>query len=421
MAKCAIRLAIAFCAIFAASSAMASIKNPFLAGYLPSWTIALDWATKLRALPNGAEGRTADLAHFTALEHTWQTFIGQTHPICLKQADRDRQVIDLNADDAKYTVEAEKYRSEKARYDSTPTTVENQASKRSWYQVLYAWWLRVEDWRKRLASQVDGIKNLDLDIQSQYDRAYDDLLVDIILFNHEADRAVQLADLEGQIGVVKAKIKIDRRSLLDYQRNVPGFHEDVEKMAEAAEEARIESRDKGIDSLIGLTLDGAIHQANLRETVSRSKLLQVKQALISNGVRPADAKKILAGWLETKDTVKAIRHTKEMYVRLSHLKEFASIYDSYEQQKYWGAIATCLGMFIQTPLLKLAVTNFALYSYLMFTGLSYKLASDRVRQFDSLSDSELKAVASLSSVYIKHIKALKNLQKRRDDLFASPI
>ena len=421
MVKVAVRLALTFSLVLASVSIRASIKNPFLASDSPAWTMAVDWASKLRALSTETEGLELALSQFSSLAHTRLMFCNGTHPYCLKQAGRNTLVEEYNSDGTKYLVETSRYTAEKAQYDSTTTTKENPATMHAWYQRLYARWEVLEDWRKRRATQLAGFKNLDLEIQSEYDRAYSDFSSDAEKFNHVADRTIKIADFDSQLGALSAKMRIDRRSLDDYQRTVPGFHEDVEKMAEKAEEARNESREKSLDALIGLALDGAIQQANTRETVTRAKLLQVKQALISNGVKPSDAKKILAGWLETRDAVKTIRHTKEMYERLGRLKEVASTYSSYDQHKYMEAAATCLGMFVKTPLLKLAVTNFDVYTNLMYTGLSYKLASDRVRQFDTLSESELKAVASLSDVYVKHIKAQKELKKQRDDLAASPI
>ncbi len=421
MLKVAVRLALTFSLVLASVSIMASIKNPFLVGDPASWTTAVDWASKLKVLPGETEGLELDLSQFSSLAHTRLMFRNGTHPTCLKQADRNRLVVEYNADDTKYLDEASRYRPEKAQYDSTTTTKENQATVHAWYQRLYTRWEALEDWRKRRVTQLAGFKNLDLEIQSEYDRAYSEFSSDADRFNRIAERTIKIADLDTQLGALTAKMKIDRRSLDDYQRTVPGFHDDVEKMAEKAEEARNESREKSIDALIGLALDGAIQQANTRETISRTKLLQVKQTLISNGIKPSDAKKVLEGWLETKDTVKTIRHTKDMYERLGRLKEVASTYSSYDQHKYMEAAATCLAMFVKTPLLKLAVTNFDVYANLMYAGLSYKLASERVRQFDTLSEAELRAVASLSNIYVKHIKAHKELKKQRDDLAASPI
>lgn len=175
-----------------------------------------------------------------------------------------------------------------------------------------------------------------------------------------------------------------------------------------------------IDKAIGLQLDGVIASMDAREMPAREQLRQVKDILIRNGVRLEDAKRILKGWFDQPNSVPSIRHTKELIEQLGTLRDVASAYDSTTKKQYYEALASCLGLFVKTPLLKLALTNAELYTNRFYTGWSYKEASERVNQYSQLADAELLAIAKISALYQKHLRELVKLEKERQALGQAP-
>ena len=103
-----------------------------------------------------------------------------------------------------------------------------------------------------------------------------------------------------------------------------------------------------------------------------------------------------------------------MLEQLSLLRDMAAAYDSTTKQQYYEALTACLGVFVQTPVLKLAITNFEIYSNLMYTGLSYATAKARVNQYSKMADADLKAIAKISTVYQKHVKELVKFKQERE-------
>lgn len=257
-----------------------------------------------------------------------------------------------------------------------------------------------------------ALKDLKASIETALQTEFADWKQFCSMFVREASKVLKTAEVEKKIADMKIQLDRDRRALEYYKDKLPGLHADVEAMALQADQAREDGKMAAIDKAIGLALDGAISSVEARQAATQSQLKQVKDILIKNGVRPVDAKKVLKGWFDAPKSVPSIKRTKEMLEQLGLLRDMAAAYDSTTKQQYYEALTACLGVFVKTPLLKLAITNFELYTNLLYTGLSYASAKARVRQYGKLADQDLTAIAKLSTVYQKHLKEMVELKKQ---------
>lgn len=408
------------CMIVAACFAFAEIENPFKGADPEEWTQAKSLAPKVDLLPQTNTEKPSLTFLFKSLETTKNSFTSGNHqysvPIAVYQERQDKH----NKDSTDYDAEVQRYKDDSAAYVAAGgggTYKEDDpklAMLQSWHSRLVAWHTRIEAWRTRYNAENASLKEIKASLTNSMNTAYLDWKRDCSSYNAKAEIALKRAEFDKKIADMQEQIKRDKRALEYYKDKVPGLHADIEAMAKQADEAREEGRMAAIDKAIGLALDGAIASTGARELAARSQLKTVKALLIKNGVKPDDAKKVLKGWFDAPNTVPAIRRQKEMLEQLGLLRDMAAAYDSTTQKQYWQALTACLGVFVQTPVLKLAITNFEVYSNLMYTGLSYATAKARVNQYSKLADADLKAIAKISTVYQKHVKELVKLKQERE-------
>lgn len=415
MAICRVGRLLVFAALLALTSLIpAQIKNPFDGAAPATWTRAKEVVEQVKGLPESS-WRTNLIFVFSSIEATLNQMQSGNHPLCLSGSRLSEDTKTIKAEGDRYDAEVARYRADVAAYNIANGNVKTDADAanvKAWHDRLEKWWTVNEAWRQRYNASVEDLKKRTASLQSGFDKEYADWVDRCEHLVADSERGLKFAEIDAKIEAKKKQIVNDRRELDRYVK-MPDLYKDIEAMAQQAEDARIEGRDKAINQAIGLALDGAIKQVDAREKLARSQLRLVKETLIKHGVRPEDAKKVLKGWFDAPKSVPAIRHTKELLEQLGTLRDVAAAYDATTQRQYWEALASCLGIFVQTPVLKLALSNFEIYSSLMYTGLSYATARARVNQYSKLGDQELKAVASVSRVYQLHFKQLKELEKQR--------
>lgn len=399
---------------------IAQIEIPFKGADPQEWTLAKSLAPKVDLLPQTNTEKPTLTFLFSRLESTKNSFSSGNHqysvPIAVYQERQDKH----NKDRSDYDPELQRYKDDSAAYIAAGgggTYKEDDpklAMLKAWHARLMAWHARIEEWRGRYIAETEALKEIRTSLTNSMQTAYLDWKGDCSSYVAKAEPALKRAEFDKKIADMQEQIKRDRKALEYYKDKVPGLHADVEAMAKDADQAREDGRMAAIDKAIGLCLDGAISKVGARELAARSQLKTVKALLIKHGVRPADAKKVLKGWFDAPNSVPSIKRTKEMLEQLSLLRDMAAAYDSTTKQQYWEALTACLGVFVQTPVLKLAITNFEVYSNLMYTGLSYATAKARVNQYSKLADADLKAIAKISTVYQKHVKELVKLKQERE-------
>ena len=414
----------------------AQIVNPFKGTEPPEWTRAKGLSAQIDALPDTNVRKGTAKGLFAGVRIRYELMVGGSHPATLRVASHLEQIRAQHAEGERYDADlknykddGEKYRADNEAYKAAGgggTYDQNDpklAMLQAWHGRLVAWYQRREEWRLRLDSWVNAfnarngvLRGQEASLNAELQNEYAQWKAGVEAFSREAEKVLRTAEIEKKIADMKVQLDRDKRALEYYKDKLPGLHADVEAMAKEADEAREAGRMAAIDKAIGLALDGAISSVEARQAASQAQLKQVKDILIKNGVRPADAKKVLKGWFDAPKSVPSIKRTKEMLEQLGLLRDMAAAYDATTKQQYYEALATCLGVFVKTPLLKLAVTNFELYSNLLYTGLSYASAKARVTQYGKLADGDLRAIAKLSTVYQKHLKEMVELKKQLADM-----
>lgn len=404
------RQALAFLLAVLASPLCAQSLNPWEGPDCAEWTQAKAADQRVEALPADNPDRGVLIALFISAQNTQILMKSGSHPLAIELSAYREKLTIYNRDAADYATALQKYKDDAAAYRAAggggtyKTDDPRLAMLQAWFARLETERRRLDDWAKRLdATKAELDPTYDA-LSTRFTAEYDSWKRSCVLFADRVDRAEKRAEIVAQLAEVKRKMEHDRKELSYYQEKVPELHSDIEAMAMEADETRDENRNAAIDKAVGLALDGLISKVDSREIAARGTLRQVKQALIEHGVKPEDVKKVLKGWYDAPNSVQSIRHTKELLERVATLRELAGAYDSTTKRQYLEALATCLGLFVHTPLLKLVVTNFELYSNLMYTGLSYASARARVNQYSKLSETQLVAVAKISALYKTHVR-----------------
>ncbi len=415
-------------------AAHAQIDNPFDKPDPAEWRRADIAALTVRLLHDDDPRKSELAATFDKLARYREIMRSEQAPYRSPMDDYYKQVIEYNTEGDKYHAELARYDQDGAAFTADDAayraaggggTVSQAAypALHAWYGRLDAWhqrrdeWrIRVENWRLAYRAEYERLIKIKLSLQADVQASFLNWTTNCTSFAVKVDDVVKRVEIEEKIAALKIKIRSDLRELNMYKTKLPGLHADVEAMANAADDAREEGQMAAIDKAVGLALDGVASSMNARELLARGQLRQVKDILINSGVHPDDAKKVLLGWFDHPNSVQSIKHTKELIEQLSTLKDVAAAYDATTKMQYYEALATCLGLFVKTPMLKLAITNFEVYSNLLYTGLSYATARARVNQYAKLADSELLAVAKISALYKKHLRELAELEKELQSL-----
>ncbi|AIE87734.1 hypothetical protein OP10G_4366 [Fimbriimonas ginsengisoli Gsoil 348] len=341
-----------------------------------------------------------------------------SHPLV---AEAKRLVSDSQAfaDDFKnYDEDGAKYEASCAAYGSTPLTKENASQMAVWGRLLDTWRAKGLAWMARLSTEEKRLNDWKIDYVNRREKIWSGWLDDLRAFTNYANGGVRLAKIEAELEHLKPQIQRDRMSIGRYGSKLPGFHEDVEKMAFQAEEAREEGKQQAYGFGLSLAIDSMAINSSSKQAMTQAKLRKIKEILVNTGTPPDRVKAILGGWSEGNAVVKAIRTDRHMIERIGKLVDYGNIAEGAAREKYWEAASSCLSLFVQTPMLKLVKANAEIYTSLLYTGLSAHEATARVEQFSRLADDQLRAVNSLAKTYEKHLKLRRTLLKEQEQIRA---
>ena len=254
-------------------------------------------------------------------------------------------------------------------------------------------------------------------------------MIELNGFCNYAKGGIRLGQIDAQLIPVEKKLVVDKMSLERYGRTLPGFHNDVEKMARQAEETRKEGAEAAIGFGLSLAIDSMAINSASKQALSQAKLKQVRTLLVNSGVWSEQIKEILRNWNGGANVVTAFKSEKELIENIGKLVDYGNVAEASMRHKYLDTASAILSLFVQTPELKLIKANAEIWTSLLYTGLSAFEAKERVKQFSRLGDSQLKAVKSLSTVYEKHLKQRAKLKEERQkieieegfDSVASPV
>ena len=322
---------------------------------------------------------------------------------------------------AAYTLEKKKYdqtladfNAELARYAATPITDENREAMAAWKKRLEDRSVSGNEWGERVKTQRDAFVKERDEADAQLLAAAGDWRNQLLSYQDFANAASTIGEIHAKITVLDEKIKLDRTALYRFKRSLPGFFEDIEGMAKQAEKTREENASNAIGLGFSLAIDATVMNNLAKEKVLREQIKLVKNTLVNGGIRPEHVKQLLTGW-DTTGAVKSTRSAREMIETLSQLMDLANAVDIADKHKYWEALAACLSIFVQHPVLKLIKTNVEVYTNLLHTGLAYATAKARVNQFTKLSDTQLQAVDKLSKLAVKHVRERNKLVREKKD------
>jgi len=340
----------------------------------------------------------------------------KTHPLHVEATSLQTDVAAFFVEKKRYDDDGDAYEAEVLRYNATEITDENKSMMAEWKQRLQNWQLKGQVWTEKLETQRIELAERSGKFADQLDQAVADWRDALRAFDAYTNGAIHIGEIETKIIAIDKQIKQDKMALERFQRQIPGFFTDIEEMAKQADSTRQENASTAIGLGFSLAIDATMLNKLAGENLAKAKLKDVKNALIKGGIKPDHVKKIMAGWEDGPSRIKTMVNERQMIESLSQIMDFASTLDTATKHQYWEALASALSFFVQSPVLKLIKTNAEVYTNLLHTGLAYATAKARVNQFSKLSDTQLKAVDSLTKVTVKHVKEKQKLVREREQL-----
>lgn len=316
----------------------------------------------------------------------------------------------FNKDQKPLNDEIKEYNLENDRFGATPTTDKNKDAMAKWKQRLTEWSDRLKLRAEEFAVRAKALQEWREDYDRHLAKAMSEWSSQIQGFLFYAKGGMRLAAIEEKLKPLKEHLQRDKNALNRYRKTLPGFHDEVEKMAVQAEETRKRGEEAAYGFGLSVAIDSmAINSAN-KQALSQAKLVKIKGILRSIGEPPAAIRDLFNSSPTGSALVHAYRTDKDMLEGLGRLVDAGGAVEGTLRQQYWDAARTCLSFFVQTPEGKLMKANAEIWGSLLYTGLTAYEAKARVKQFSNLADDQLKAVSSLTKVYVKHFREVRKLE-----------
>jgi hypothetical protein len=389
-----------------------SIDNPFDRAGPQEFLTAIELNKDVKKVTDSSENSILQSMYQRVLS-LWNGMRDETHPTAVVVTRLSKDISTYNQDNNDYKADKAKYEADLDAYKAAGgggtyrTDDPKYAQLVAWFNRLNDWKARLDSWNDRLNAKYKDLNDMIRSTNSDLAKLYSDFKSDCTLYANTFEVYLKRQELRDKYAAMKKQCDQDKRALEYYKDKLPGLYADVEKMALDADQAREDGQMLAIDKLTGMALDGLISKVSAREVVEKADLAKIKSILAKHGVVPADVGIVLGN-----HRANATMKLKTMLEQFSQFRDVAAAYDNTTKQQYMEALAGCLGIFVQDPMLKLVQVNFEVYSSLMYTGLSAALAKARVRQYNTLSESQLRAVAKVSDVYKKHVRELSDLKKQ---------
>lgn len=254
--------------------------------------------------------------------------------------------------------------------------------------------------------------------QGRLNAAQGSLLDATALFRLEVIEVLQgdLGKCQEDQSALDGRMTFTKRDLTRYTRNHRA--EELDAWAQLPLAARAEARRAAVDAVVSVALQGLTTQNASAREITGQRLTDIQTRLRDFG--PV-LDRFEAG---TVQRLASLRTDAEV---LQALGEYKSLLDVSELatsnapdgERALVAVAQLLDVFVQTPTLKLLLTNVNLWESVLYAGLSASVARERVQQLVELSELDLRAVESLSALYARQVESRMELRQRCDQLSAA--
>ncbi|MCH7945185.1 MAG: hypothetical protein IIC73_04115 [Armatimonadetes bacterium] len=331
--------------------------------------------------------------------------------------------FDQMTDVVKYNEANDVYKRDLASYDATTVTVQNQATVDAWYNRLRAEYNRLNGWsdridarKERMRSMAVGINTIALGFNTDLYEKIDGLELDATELDRNIGTELAIADKRAEVEALRDKIRNNNDGLRTLI-NVSASVQEIEDWAKLDKERREKGMWEAARSLLDVALAQTSMKYGAQEKITRAELRRFKlDIMYKYKLHPKDVKKILKNWVDDGRSVLTIKTKREFFEQLGLMVNIGEGLDNADKGKYLEAAATALGFFNRAPVLGLVVTNAQIYTGLFETALTYYESKQRVGQLMDLSESNLKAVASLTGLNKRVVETLVARKKELQDL-----
>ena len=321
--------------------------------------------------------------------------------------------FDQMTDVKKYNDANDAYGRDLDAYDATTVTAANEATVNAWYSRLSAEYNRLSAWskridarRERMRSTAVGINTTALGFNTDFYGKIDALELDAVALGRNIGTELAIADKRAEVEALRDKIRRNNDGLRTLM-GVSGSVQEIEDWANLDKERREKGMWEAARSLLDVALAQTSKKYGAKEKITRAELRRFKlDIMYKYKLPPKDVKKILKNWVDDGSSVLTIKTKREFFEQLGVMVSIGEGLDNADKGKYLEAAAGALGFFNKSPVLGLVVTNAQIYTGLFETALTYYESKQRVAQLMSLSESNLKAVASLTELNKRVVETL---------------
>lgn len=252
--------------------------------------------------------------------------------------------------------------------------------------------------------------------QSTLGARQDKLVDEVALFRIELIDVTrrQLAGCEADVAAAQKIIDEARRNLTRYMGSETAS--DMEAWAKLPDAARGEARTAALNAVMSLTLDRLSGQAAARK-MTAPEITQVQNVVSRHGPL---LDRVRAGMSRELTTVVSYESMLKAIGDLRTGLDVAenAITDKSDQEKALTATGQLLGIFVQNPTAKMVLMDLGIWTPILYTGFTAYFAETRVQQLEALTELDLKAVNSLSSLTVRQVARRAESSRRCERLLA---
>ncbi|MCH7564462.1 MAG: hypothetical protein IH968_11640 [Gemmatimonadetes bacterium] len=241
---------------------------------------------------------------------------------------------------------------------------------------------------------------------------------EVALFRIEVIEATRrgLATCESEVAAAQKIINEARRDLTRYLGSQSAT--DIEAWANLPLDARAEARSAAVDAVLSMALDALSLQDKVARGVTDHEITQVREVVRDYGplfdrIQPGLSRQLTLLGTDA-EFFEAVGQVKTRVGIVNNM-----ISDKSDQEKALTGVAQLLGIFVKNPTAKMLLTDINIWTPILYTGLAAYHADARVRQLEELTELDLRAVSSLSSLTVRQVDRRTELNSRCERTLAA--
>jgi hypothetical protein len=228
------------------------------------------------------------------------------------------------------------------------------------------------------------------------------------------DVKVRFDTISAQLGDLEKKLLQSRRAIGNWERQLPGYMNQLDEWIAMDQEARTDLKKAEIQFACDFMLAHAAAETEKNVELGKETLAKHWDDFQKSSFKDESLKRILRAEHLITPEVRKWESQKQMVDTMHKIYHTAEALSDASKREYLAALANLLKTQIHDPGLQLVVADFDFLTAVTYAQLKTRTASARVEQLSRLGTSRLLELKSLTALYRRQIDQRKLLKNERE-------